>query len=48
MIVFCTGKERRNLVLSTKGVNGLDYLEVLGAPGCGDKLALTFLKPRPV
>ncbi len=45
MIVFCTGKERRNLVLATKGVNGLDYLEVLGAPGCGDKLALTFLKP---
>jgi hypothetical protein len=45
MIVFCAGKQRRNLVLATKGVNGLDYLEVLGAPGCGDKLALTFLKP---
>ena len=45
MIVFCAGKERRNLVLATMGVNGLDYLEVLGAPGCGDKLALTFLKP---
>jgi hypothetical protein len=45
MIAFCTGKERRNLVLATKGVNGLDYLEVLGAPGCGDKLALRFLKP---
>jgi hypothetical protein len=45
VIVFCTGKERRNLVLATKGDNGLDYLEVLGAPGCGDKLALTFLKP---
>ena len=45
MIVFCAGKERRNLVLAKMGVNGLDYLEVLGAPGCGDKLALTFLKP---
>jgi hypothetical protein len=45
VIVFCTGKERRNLVLATKGVNGMDYLEVLGAPGCGDQLALTFLKP---
>jgi hypothetical protein len=45
VIVFCTGKERRNLVLGKIGVNGLDYLEVLGAPGCGNKLALTFLKP---
>jgi hypothetical protein len=37
-------KQRRYLVTQTTGVNGLDYLEVLGQPGCGDQLALTFLK----
>jgi hypothetical protein len=44
MIAFCTGKQRRNLLLQQPGTNGLDYLEVLGPPGCGDQLALTFLK----
>ena len=37
-------KQRRYLVEQTTGVNGLDYLEVLGQTGCGDRLALTFLK----
>ncbi|MGH9606913.1 MAG: hypothetical protein ACRD3N_14580 [Terracidiphilus sp.] len=45
MIVFCKDQQRRELVLQTPGVNGLDYLEVLGAAGCGTQLALTFLKP---
>ncbi len=44
MIAFCKDKQRRNLVLETKGVNGLDYLEVLGPAGCGSQLALTFVK----
>jgi len=44
MIAFCTGKQRRNLLLQTPGINGLDYLEVLGPQGCGNQLALTFLK----
>jgi hypothetical protein len=44
MIAFCTGKQRRNLLLQKPGINGLDYLEVLGPQGCGDQLALTFLK----
>ncbi|HWG19552.1 MAG TPA: hypothetical protein VG225_03415 [Terracidiphilus sp.] len=44
MIAFCKDKQRRNLVLQTNGVNGLDYLEVLGTPGCGNQLALTFLR----
>lgn len=44
MIAFCKDKQRRDLILQTKGVNGLDYLEVLGPPGCGDQLALTFIK----
>jgi hypothetical protein len=43
MIAFCKDKQRRNLVLQQKTVNGLDYLEVLGPPGCGTELALTFL-----
>ncbi|HKF48716.1 MAG TPA: hypothetical protein VKB38_15265 [Terracidiphilus sp.] len=45
MIAFCKDKQRANLILTTPGVNGLDYLEVLGSPGCGSQLALTFLKP---
>jgi hypothetical protein len=44
MIAFCKDKQRSELILQTPGVNGLDYLEVLGAPGCGNQLALTFLK----
>ena len=44
MIAFCSDKRRRNLVLQTPGLNGIDYLEVLGTPGCGKRLALTFLK----
>lgn len=44
MIAFCNDKQRRDLVLQTRGLNGLDYLEVLGPAGCGNQLALTFLK----
>jgi hypothetical protein len=44
VIAFCTDKQRRNLLLQTPGINALDYLEVLGPQGCGDQLALTFLK----
>jgi len=44
MIAFCTDKMRRDRVLRTAGLNGIDYVEVLGKPGCGRTLALTFLK----
>lgn len=44
MIAFCKDKRRRNLVLQTPGVNGLDYLEILDSPGCGKRLALSFVK----
>lgn len=44
MIYFCAQSQRRELVLQTAGLNGIDYLEVLGDPGCGDQLAVTFLK----
>jgi hypothetical protein len=44
MIAFCQDKQRRDLVLQTPGLNGIDYLEVLGPAGCGTQLAITFLK----
>jgi len=45
MIAFCTDKRRRDRVLRTPGLNGIDYVEVVGKkPGCGKTLALTFLK----
>jgi hypothetical protein len=44
MIYFCAQKNRRELVLQKAGLNGIDYLEVLGSPGCGTQLAVTFLK----
>lgn len=44
MTALRADKQRRYLVEQTQAVNGLDYLEVLGATGCGDQLALTFLK----
>ena len=44
MIAFCRDKRRRDRVLQTAGLNGIDYLEVLGPAGCGTQLALTFLK----
>jgi len=45
MIAFCTDKRRRDRVLRTPGLNGIDYVEVVGRkPGCGKTLALTFLK----
>jgi hypothetical protein len=48
MIYFCAQKNRRALVLQTK-LNGIDYLEVLGEPGCGKQLAVTFLHaPGPL
>ena len=43
MIYFCSQKNRRELVLQAVGLNGIDYLEVLGPPGCGTELAVTFL-----
>jgi hypothetical protein len=43
MIVFCQDKRRRDLVLNST-LNGIDFVEVLGAAGCGKQLALTFLK----
>jgi hypothetical protein len=45
VILFCQDKRRRDLVLRKPGLNGIDYLEVIGDPGCGKQLALTFLKP---
>ncbi len=48
MILFCQDKRRRALVLQTAGLNGIDYVEVLGQAGCGKQLALTFLKDAPV
>jgi hypothetical protein len=44
-MLFCEDKNRRDLVLqNTSNLNGIDYLEVIGTPGCGTQLALTFLK----
>jgi hypothetical protein len=49
MIYFCAQKNRRALVLQSKTLNGIDYLEVLGEPGCGKDLAVTFLHdPGPL
>jgi hypothetical protein len=42
MIYFCAQKNRRALVRGS-ALNGIDYVEVLGAPGCGTQLAVTFL-----
>lgn len=45
MIYFCAQKNRRDLVLRSAALNGIDYLEVISDhPGCGKQLALTFLK----
>lgn len=45
MIYFCARKQRREQVLQSPRLNGIDYLEVLGErPGCGRRLAITFLK----
>jgi hypothetical protein len=44
VIYQCGQAARRELVLATAGLNGIDYLEVLGPPGCGTQLAITFLK----
>ena len=44
MIYFCGQSARRELVLATPGLNGIDYLEVPGPPGCGTQLVITFLK----
>lgn len=46
MIYFCAQRNRRELILLQKTLNGIDYVEVLevqGSPGCGTKLAVTFL-----
>jgi hypothetical protein len=44
MIYLCSQSNRRELVLATAGLNGIDYLEVVGPPGCGTELAITFLQ----
>lgn len=44
MIYFCAQKNRRALVLQNPGLNGIDYLEVVGDNGCGRQLAVTLLK----
>ncbi|QAU23610.1 putative baseplate assembly protein [Dyella sp. M7H15-1] len=44
MIYFCAQKNRRDLVLASNSLNGIDYLEVPGMCGCGTQLAVTFLK----
>ena len=45
MIYFCSQKNRRDQILRSALLNGIDYLEVLGShPGCGNQLAVTFLK----
>ena len=44
MIAFCANKQRRNIVLRTRGLNGIDFAEIAGDPGCGRQIALTFLK----
>jgi hypothetical protein len=44
MIYFCSQKHRRALVLQHSSLNGIDYLEVAGATGCGTQLALTLLR----
>ncbi|WP_233841161.1 baseplate J/gp47 family protein [Dyella sp. 2HG41-7] len=45
MIYFCSQKNRRDLVLRSALLNGIDYLEVISDhPGCGKQLAVTFLK----
>jgi hypothetical protein len=45
MIYFCSRKARREQVLHSPALNGIDYLEVLTErPGCGKRLAITFLK----
>jgi hypothetical protein len=43
VIYFCAHSDRRELVLQSD-LNGIDYLEVIGDPGCGQQLAITFLK----
>jgi hypothetical protein len=45
MIYSCGQQNRRELILQQKLLNGIDYLEVLGSPGCGTQLAVTFLNP---
>ncbi|WP_266168808.1 putative baseplate assembly protein [Dyella subtropica] len=45
MIYFCAQKKRRDQVLRSATLNGIDYLEVIGPhTGCGKQLAVTFLK----
>lgn len=45
MIYFCAQKNRRDLVLRSPLLNGIDYIEVIGdCAGCGTQLAITFLK----
>ena len=42
--IFCSDNRRRDRILSTPGLNGIDYIEVTEPAGCGTRLAVTFLK----
>lgn len=44
MTYFCSTQRRRAQVLAHSSLNGIDYLEVVGAPGCGTDLDLTLLR----
>jgi hypothetical protein len=44
MIYFCAQKNRRAAVLASAALNGIDYVEVVGPPGCGTQLHVVFLK----
>lgn len=45
MTYFCSTQRRRAQVLAHSSLNGIDYLEVIGNPGCGTDLDLTLLRP---
>lgn len=45
MIYFCSQKNRRALVLQSKTLNGIDYVEVAkGEDNCGKQILITLLK----
>ncbi|WP_047487163.1 hypothetical protein [Terriglobus sp. TAA 43] len=44
MTYFCSTQRRRAQVLAHSSLNGIDYVEVVGTPGCGMDLDLTLLR----
>ncbi|SEB38733.1 hypothetical protein [Terriglobus roseus] len=44
MTYFCSAQRRRAQVLAHSSLNGIDYLEVAGTPGCGTALDVTLLR----